>query len=215
MQEMPRIAALLTAVLTLAAAGCGGSSDGSSTTAASTASAPAVAGTKLDAPGEATPSRPAPAIALKDSLGHRVRLADYRGKAVYLMFIYDHCPDVCPLMVSSFHTALGRMSAAERAQTRVVAVSVDPRGDTPKTVRRFLAQRLMTGRMEYLLGSKAALASVWHEWGIKVQATPDQREVGHSSFVYGITGSGRVRALYPSNFRPAWIAHDTPILAAS
>jgi hypothetical protein len=56
---------------------------------------------------------------------------------------------------------------------------------------------------------------VWRQWGIKVQASPDAREVGHSAFVYGITGSGRVRALYPSNFKPAWITHDTPILAAS
>jgi protein SCO1/2 len=212
---MTRFAALPVALLALVLAGCGGSSSASQGSATTTAAKPSAAGAKLAAPGEATPSRPAPAIELKDSLGHRVRLADYRGKAVYLMFIYDHCPDVCPLMVSSFHTALARMSPAQRAKTQVVAVSVDPKGDTPKTVKRFLSQRLMTGRMEYLVGSKTELAPVWQQWGIKVESTPDQREVGHSAFVYGITGSGRVRALYPSNFKPAWIVHDTPILAAS
>lgn len=212
---MTRFAALLTALLAFAVAGCGGSSRASQSATATTAAKPAAARAKLDAPGEASPSRPAPDLSLKNSLGRPVKLSDYRGKAVYLMFIYDHCPDVCPLMVSSFHTALGRMSAAQRAKAQVIAVSVDPKGDTPRTVRRFLAQRLMTGRMEYLLGSKAALAPVWRQWGIKVESTPDQREVGHSAFVYGITGSGRVRALYPSNFKPAWIVHDTPILAAS
>jgi protein SCO1/2 len=212
---MTRFAALLTALLALAVAGCGSSSNASQRTTATTAARPAAASAKLDAPGEATPSRPAPPISLKDSRGRQVQLSDYRGKAVYLMFIYDHCPDVCPLMVSSFHTALGQMTAAQRAKAQVVAVSVDPKGDTPRTVRRFLAQRLMTGRMEYLLGSKGTLAPVWKQWGIKVESTPDQREVGHSAFVYGITGSGRVRALYPSNFKPAWIVHDTPILAAS
>jgi protein SCO1/2 len=212
---MPRFAALSAALLGLVLAGCGGASGGTAASTASTAKAGSAAAAKLDAPGEASPSRPAPAFALKDSLGRTVRLADYHGKAVYLMFIYDHCPDVCPLMVSSFHTALARMAAAQRAQTQVIAVSVDPKGDTPKTVRSFLAQRLMTGRMEYLLGSRKTLAPVWRQWGIKVQASPDAREVGHSAFVYGITGSGRVRALYPSNFKPAWITHDTPILAAS
>ena len=212
---MTRLAASLAALLALAVAGCGGSSGAAQGSATTTAAKPAAARAKLDAPGEASPSRRAPEISLKDSLGRQVQLADYRGKAVYLMFIYDHCPDVCPLMVSSFHTALGRMSAAERAKAQIIAVSVDPKGDTPKTVRHFLSQRLMTGRMEYLLGSKAALAPVWRKWGIKVESTPDQREVGHSAFVYGITGSGRVRALYPSNFKPAWIVHDTPILAAS
>jgi protein SCO1/2 len=211
---MTRFAASFAALLALAVAGCGGSS-GASQGSTTTKARPAAARAPLAAAGGATPSRRAPAISLKDSLGRQVQLADYRGKAVYLMFIYDHCPDVCPLMVSSFHTALGRMSPAERAKAQIIAVSVDPKGDTPKTVRHFLSQRLMTGRMEYLLGSKATLAPVWRKWGIKVESTPDQREVGHSAFVYGITGSGRVRALYPSNFKPAGIVHDTPILAAS
>ena len=212
---MPRFAAVIATLIALAVAGCGGSSGAAPASTATTTAKPAAANAKLDAPGEASPSRPAPALSLKNSQGRQVQLSDYRGKAVYLMFIYAHCPDVCPLMVSSFHTALGQMSPAQRAKTQVVAVSVDPKGDTPKTVRRFLAQRLMTGRMEYLLGPKTELAPIWKQWGIKVEATPDQREVGHSAFVYGITGSGRVRALYPSNFKPAWIVHDTPILAAS
>lgn len=195
----------LVAVAAFAVTGCGSSSSASPKPAASAG---------LDAPGEATPMRPAPEIALKDSLGKDVRLSDFRGKATYLMFIYDHCPDVCPLMVSSFHTALSKLSRAQAAKAQIVAVSVDPKGDTPKTVKHFLAERLMTGRMEYLVGSKTRLTPVWKAWGIQVEASPDAREVGHSAFVYGITGSGKVRALYPSNFKAAWIVHDTPILAA-
>jgi hypothetical protein len=48
----------------------------------------------------------------------------------------------------------------------------------------------------------------------EVQGTPESREVGHSAFVYGITASGKRRALYPSELRPAWIVHDVPILAS-
>jgi protein SCO1 len=133
---------------------------------------------------------------------------------VLLTFIYTHCPDVCPLIVSHLHTALTRMGPAQARKVQVVAVSVDPRGDTPRTVRRFLAQHLMTGRMEYLIGSRKELARVWKKWGVGVQGTPDDREVDHSAFVYGITAGGTVRALYPSNFQPGWIVHDVPILAA-
>jgi hypothetical protein len=32
--------------------------------------------------------------------------------------------------------------------------------------------------------------------------------------VYGITGSGKIATLYPSNFKPQWVAHDVPLLAA-
>jgi hypothetical protein len=33
--------------------------------------------------------------------------------------------------------------------------------------------------------------------------------------VYGITASGKRRALYPANFQPSWIVHDVPILASA
>jgi cytochrome oxidase Cu insertion factor (SCO1/SenC/PrrC family) len=39
--------------------------------------------------------------------------------------------------------------------------------------------------------------------------------VEHSALVYGISGSGKITTLYPSNFKPQQIAHDVPILASS
>lgn len=211
---MSRLLAPLLLIGAIAAVGalaaCGGSSAGGSTTRAAAARAPA----KLDAPDVATPARPAPEIALRDSLGHRVRLSQFRGKAVFLTFIYDHCPDTCPLIVGNLHNALAQLGPQAR-KAQVIAVSVDPRGDTPKTVNAFLAAHDMTGRMEYLIGSKKRLARVWKAWGVQVQGSPDQREVGHSAFVYGITGTGKVSALYPANFKPQWVAHDVPILTAS
>jgi protein SCO1 len=201
---------LVAAALVAAAvvAGCGSSSSGGTRPAKRVS-----ANAKLAAPAEQDPPRPAPGFTLRNSLGQKVSLSQFRGRAVLLTFIYDHCPDVCPLIVSNLHNALAKLGPqASRAQ--VVAVSVDPKGDTPATVKTFLRQHAMTGRMQYLIGSKKELAPVWRSWGVQVQASPDDREVGHSAFVYGITGSGKVRALYPSNFKPAAVAHDVPILAA-
>jgi protein SCO1/2 len=174
----------------------------------------------LDAPSQLEPPRAAPDVSLPDSLGHRVTLSQYRGKAVLLTFIYDHCPDTCPLIVSQLRNAL-TLLGPRAGEVRVIAVSVDPRGDTPFTVKAFLAAREMTGRMEYLIGSPGQLAPVWRVWGIAVQATPERRElgrstlVGHSALIYGISASGNVIALYPANLKPEWIAHDVPSLAAS
>jgi protein SCO1 len=143
-----------------------------------------------------------------------VRLSQFQGQAVLLTFIYDHCPDVCPLIVANLHNALLKLGA-EANKVQIVAVSVDPKGDTPTTVKAFLAAREMTGRMEYLIGSLKQLAPVWRAYGVAVQATPDSREVDHSAFVYGITASGKRLALYPSDLQPDWIVHDVPILANS
>ena len=101
------------AMAAVALAGCG--SSGSTTAQASKAAAKAPAPAKpakLAAPSEAAPPYQAPDFTLRDSLGHTVSLSDYRGKAVLLTFIYDHCPDVCPLIVSSLHNALAAARAA-------------------------------------------------------------------------------------------------------
>jgi protein SCO1/2 len=188
--------------------GCGGSSKSRSSSASANATA------KLAAPGELQPPAPSPDFALRDSTGNLVRLSQYRGKAVLLTFIYTHCPDVCPLIVAQLHNALLRLGP-QSSKVQIVAVSVDPRGDTPKTVKAFLAKHDMTGRMEYLIGSLKQLAPVWKPYGIEVQATPERREVGHTGIVYGITAGGKRRALYPSNLQPDWIVHDVPILATA
>src|SRR5205823_1905834 len=101
------------------------------------------------------------------------------------------------------------------AKAQMIAVSVDPRGDTPKAVAAFLASHAMTGRMQYLLGSASQLAHVWRAWGVGSEQDAEQPElVNHSGLIYGITGSGKQATLYAANFRPADIAHDVPLLAA-
>jgi len=108
-----------------------------------------------------TPAKPAPALALRNYLGTPVNIDAYRGKAVLVTFLYTHCPDVCPLIASKLHTALGQMPAAERREVQIIAVSVDPRGDTRSAVAQFLADHEMTGRMQYLVGSRSMLGPVW------------------------------------------------------
>jgi protein SCO1 len=182
-------------------AGCGGdATDGG-------AGSP---GDRLAAPQSVRETAPAPDFALRNADGRVVHLSQFRGRVVLLTFVYSHCPDVCPLIVENLTTAQ-RQLGGRRA--KIVAVSVDPRGDTPRAVRAFLRAHRITGRMEYL-GSRRELAGVWRRYGIGVRATPEDREVGHSGSVVGITASGRRRALYPHTFKPSWIVHDVPLLAA-
>ena len=194
-------------------AGCGGSSSSSSTSSDPTASA-----TPADYAGAtANPSKPVPPLKLKDSLGKPVNIDDYRGKAVLVTFIYDHCPDVCPLIVSNLRAAQQQLGP-EAKDMQVIAVSVDPNGDTPKTVKAFLADHQMTGRMEYLIGSRPKLEQVWQDWNIVSKNDPSRKDpdaVEHSALVYGISGSGKITTLYPANFKPDQIAHDVPKLANS
>jgi protein SCO1/2 len=211
---MKRTAAALVLAFGLAAlvAACGGSSSSSDPTTTATASNADYAGAT------ATHPEPAPPLKLDNSLGQPVDIKDYQGKAVVVLFIYDHCPDICPLMVSNLHAAQNQMSDSERKQLQIIAVSVDPKGDTPQTVKKFLADHQMTGRMQYLIGSRPQLENVWSTWGVTAKSDPNRKNpdlVEHSAQVYGISGSGKITTLYPANFKPDQIVHDVPILASS
>ncbi len=162
------------------------------------------------------PSTPAPDTVLRDSLGHRVALSQYRGKAVLVTFIYTHCPDTCPLIVGNLHTAQAELGS-KASDLQIIAVSVDPNGDTPGTVNSFLRQHRMTGRMEYLIGSRPQLEKTWSAWKVGATSASSRRNpdlVEHSAVIYGINGSGKISTIYPSNFKPQQIVHDVPILAS-
>ena len=155
----------------------------------------------------------APGFELRDAEGHLVKLSDFRGRPVLLTFLFTTCPDVCPLTVGKLRAGLDDLGAKAR-DTHVVAVSVDPAGDTPRAVRRFVRRHHMEGRMTYLIGSRSELAPVWRAYGISVKGGPEDRAVGHGSWTYGIDGKGRRQLLYGQDFKAAEIAHDVPLLAS-
>jgi protein SCO1 len=205
-------------VLALLGAGCGDSGQGahSSNSKGQPANPPGRLTTGRFSGTAASPSKPAPPLRLNDSLGHEVDIDQYRGKAVLVTFIYAHCPDVCPLIVGNFHTARSELGP-DAKDLQIIAVSADPKGDTPRAVNAFLRQRRMTGRVEYLIGSRPQLEKVWSDWDIVSRASPKKNDpdfVEHSALIYGISADGRITTLYPAQFKPAQIVHDVPILAS-
>ena len=197
--------ALVVACAALVAGGCGGGGSDEAT-----GKSPGDSGRFAGA--EASPPKPAAPLVLNNSLGEPVNLREFHGKAVLVTFIYTHCPDVCPLIVSHLKTAQA-MLGPNAKQLQIVAVSTDPRGDTPKTVADFLDAHGMTGRMQYLIGDRGELGRVWKDWNIVARPDKAGRDlVEHSALVYGIGADGRVTTLYPANFAPSEIAHDVPLL---
>jgi protein SCO1/2 len=213
----PRL--LLSLLVLVAAAGVvalltvGGSSGSSKTTGTSTKAASQRVGYGAEA--QLNPPSPAPPIKLRNYLGQEVDLSQYRGKALLVTFLYTNCPDVCPLIASNLRVAQNLMGAKTAAKAQIVAVSVDPKGDTPKAVASFLKHHEMTGRMQYLVGDAHELAKVWQAWGVGSERDAQQPQfINHSGLIYGVTASGKRTTVYSASFRPATIAHDVPLLAA-
>jgi protein SCO1/2 len=157
--------------------------------------------------GEPIPAgAPAQNFALRDQNGNRIRLSDQRGHVVVLAFLYTQCTDICPLIAKEIDSAV-RSLGSRASSVRVLAVSVDPVGDTPARVRRYV-QRLRLGpEFHYLLGTRAELAPVWQGYNVAIEDRPSGKVV-HGAPVFLIDRSGRPRVFYAPPQRPGAVSHD-------
>lgn len=154
-----------------------------------------------------------PDFALRDQNGRLVRLSAQRGKVVVLTFLYTHCPDLCPLTAMHVDAALGRLGS-RRTDVSVLAVSVDPEGDTRAAVRRFVRTHRLAPQFHYLTASRKVLAPIWRRYdvtSVKVGgADPD-----HTLYVLLLDRRGRSRVLFDAQALPAAIAHDLRLLLSA
>ena len=161
---------------------------------------PALHGQATWAPG----ARPAPGFVLRDQHGRRVTLRGLRGRSVALMFMDSLCKEACPLEGRMIAAAVRGVPAALRPQ--LVVVSVDPAGDTPRTVAIAAHKWRLPASVEWLLGTHKQLAKVWRDYQITVEATSG--DVVHSTAVYLIDRHGDERAGFLLPFVPALVADD-------
>jgi protein SCO1/2 len=197
--------ALLVALVTGVLSGCGG---GRSAEPAAAAMHSSFAGTELPRDKVLSPD-----FALRDQAGRLVRLSDQRRRIVLVTFLYTHCPDVCPLVADRLNQALRDLGPARR-DVRVLAVSVDPKGDTPRAVAAFARAHRLLPQFRYLIGTRAQLAPVWRRFGVVVR-TGAHGTVDHLLYVVLVDRSGTQRVLFDSRSTTREIVHDTRILLRS
>lgn len=106
-----------------------------------------------------------------------VRLADYRGEPVVLVFGYTRCPDVCPTTLARLARAM-RLLGRRADRVRVVMVTVDPEHDTPALLARYTAA--FDPRFTGLGGSPVEVDGVAAHFGIyRGEADPRMEHAGH------------------------------------
>lgn len=148
-----------------------------------------------------SPDIPPADFTLRDQDGRRVSLRDTRGRVTVVTFLYSTCKDSCPVVASQIRGALDDLGH----DVPVMAISVDPANDTPQSARAFVNKQSLTGRMRFLLGSRAQLAPVWKRFAIR----PQGQGFEHSAYVLLIDRRGRQRVAFPfDQLVPEALAHD-------
>ena len=145
---------------------------------------------------------------LLDQDGKPATMRAYRGRTVVVTFLYSTCQDTCPLTAQQIRGALDDYGH----DVPVVAISVDPKGDTPLHVKRFLVKQHLTGRMRYLVGTRAQLVPVWRAYGIQPQGQGYEHTA--STVIVDATGAQRVGYL-SDQLTPEALAGDLRALSGA
>lgn len=164
-------------------AGCGGGS-------ASTTAANRLEGGDLPAP---LAGKQAPAFALRDARDGVLKSSSLGGKPYAVTFLYTQCPDVCPLIAQELRTAL-RQLGPQAKEVAVVAVSVDPRGDTPGATVRWLGRNRLPANFHYLVGSRQQLQPLWKAYYAAPQNAGRPQTSGHTAVIWFVDRAGRWQA---------------------
>ncbi len=179
--------------------------EGLSVVRKATPGAPTTSAERAPAPPMAEPGATLPAVSLVDQGGRAFRLADLRGKAVALTFVYTRCPlpDYCPRMMSHFQRAESLLLADPklRERTHLVTVSFDPEHDTPAVLRRFGAafqvSRPPFAHWTLATGDERALRALGGALELEYQA--ESRSFTHNLRTAVLGTDGRLRRLFRGN----------------
>jgi protein SCO1/2 len=153
--------------------------------------------------GEAVPD-----FRLIDQNGQPIRLADYRGKAVLLTFIYTRCPipNFCPLMSKNFADLQTRLAKEFPDQFQLLSLSIDPKFDQPEVLKNYAKRyeadpkhwTFATGDEEQV-NYVAGLMGLFHE--------PENGLISHDLRTALIGPDGRLVHLWKSNVWTPYEVH--------
>ena len=161
------------------------------------------------------PAQPAPEFALKGSDGAALNLARFKGKLVLLVFGFTNCPEVCPTTLATLAQARKQLGA-DATDVQVVYVTVDPERDNLDRIRQYLAafDPSFIGGTE----APARLTEMRKRYGVVAEKIaskqPNAYGMNHSTSVWLIDRTGKLRAMMPYGHEAKDFVHDLKLLLA-
>lgn len=166
---------------------------------------------------EAKPGDEVPDYGLINQNEQPIHIAQYRGKALLLTFIYTRCPipDYCTLMSNNFAQIDGELAKQPDLyqKTHLLSISIDPDYDTPAVLRSYGSSH--TGKYtdetfahwEFATGSKDQVKGIAQFFGLRYYSDRDQ--IVHGLRTVLITPEGKVAKVFRHNdWRPEEVLQE-------
>ncbi|MBX2836597.1 MAG: SCO family protein [Gammaproteobacteria bacterium] len=119
------------------------------------------------------------------------------GQWNVVVFGFTHCPDICPIALSTMKAVVEELKDTETPKPQVMFVTVDPNRDTPEVLSQYVTY--FNDEFIPVSGSLADITYLIRELGVVASYTADKDDpsiytVDHSTSMYLIDPEHRVRA---------------------
>lgn len=153
----------------------------------------------------------APDFVLIDQNEKPRKLADFRGKAVLVSFVFTTCSGSCPPTTHRLARIFEAACKEADLQDRIAFLTIapDPERDRPEIFRNY--RRLYDiddARWLHLTGDPKTVGQVHQDWHMWTKPLPNG-QLDHPSRVYLVDPQGRIREIYNLSFlRVPWVLDD-------
>jgi protein SCO1/2 len=191
---MTRTALSIVVLAALAVAGCGNGSHGGSSSKSAAANIQSGGGGVLP---PSIRGKAAPQMHLVDARsGAAFDTSSLTGRPYAVTFLYTRCRTTCPLIADEVRVAIDKLGAVSK-KVAVVALSVDPVGDTRARVKRFLDEHHEPQQFHYLIGPRSKLEPLWKAWFAAAQPAGANSSV-HTAAMWFVDRRGHIVDLVPA-----------------
>jgi protein SCO1/2 len=157
----------------------------------------------VPAPGDAVPD-----FKLRNQDSKPIRIAQFKGKALLITFIYTRCPlpNFCPRVTHNFADINRQLAASPAiyARTHLLCVSFDPQHDTPERLRAYGATYISSDAREafshwdFAVPDEPVLKKMALYFDVGLTPGPDET-INHTLSTTLIGPDGKVVKFYPGN----------------
>ncbi len=111
---------------------------------------------------------------VEDQFGEITGLDRYKGQPVLVTMFYASCPHVCPMLISTIKLTESKLSDDERADLRVLTISIDPQRDTPWKLRETMERHSVdASRWSMVRSDSSDLRTIAGVFGVRYKQLPD------------------------------------------
>jgi len=149
-----------------------------------------------------------PDFRLRNQDGRAIRLAQFKGQALLVTFIYTRCPlpNFCPRVTRNFAEIEKQLAItpAALAKTHLICVSFDPENDTPERLRAYGATYIGSdaktafAHWDFAVPDKAVLGEMAKFFDVGLTNESDGT-ITHTLSTTLIGPDGKVVRFYPGN----------------